>query len=106
MKIDFEQFARLEHPVPVTIHSLDQALYQVTLKIDGREHLLVESSGRTFRRHTLEKVREALQTMPVASLTLRQQSAYDEMIGQPNREGPNTLEVSLSLPEGPPPVIH
>ena len=106
MKLTFEQFAELAEPVPVTIHSLDQALYQVTLVIEGKEHLLVENSGRTFRRHTLQQVREALQTLPVASLTLRQQSAYDEMIGQPSREGPNTLEVSLSLDIYPPPVIH
>ena len=106
MKLTFEQFAGLAEPVPVTIHSLDQALYQVTLVIEGKEHLLVENSGRTFRRHTLQQVREALQTLPVASLTLRQQSAYDEMIGQPSREGPNTLEVSLSLDIYPPPVIH
>ena len=106
MKLTFEQFAGLTEPVPVTIHSLDQALYQVTLVIEGKEHLLVENSGRTFRRHTLQQVREALQTLPVASLTLRQQSAYDEMIGQPSREGPNTLEVSLSLDIYPPPVIH
>ena len=106
MTLDFEQFAQLEQPVPVIIHSLDQALYQVTLLIDGEEYLLLENAGRPFRRHSLGKVRKALQNLPVASLTLRQQSAYDEMIGQPNREGPNTLEVPLSLADDPAPIIH
>ena len=90
----------------MVIHSLDQALYQVTLVIDEREHLLVENNGKTFRRHSLQQVREALQTLPVASLVLRQQSAYDEMIGQPVREGSNVLEVPLSLEQYPPPQVH
>ena len=106
MKISFEEFTRLAAPVPVVIHSLDQALYQVTLVIDEREHLLVENNGKTFRRHSLQQVREALQTLPVASLVLRQQSAYDEMIGQPVREGSNALEVPLSLEQYPPPQVH
>ena len=42
-------------------------------------------------------MRETLQAMPVASLTLRHQSAYDEMINQPERTNTNTLELSLSL---------
>ena len=88
------------------IHSLDQALYQVTLEVGGREHLLVENDGRSFRRHSLQQVREALQPMPVASLRLRHQSAYDEMIGQPLREASNVLEVALSLDQCPPPRIH
>jgi hypothetical protein len=106
VKISFEAFSRRAEPVDVIIHSLEQALYQVTLVIDNREHLLVENDGKTFRRHSLQQVREALQIMPVASLRLRQQSAYDEMIGQPVREGSNTLELPLSLDQYPPPRIH
>ena len=106
MKISFEEFARRAEPVDVIIHSLEQALYQVTLLIDNREQLLVENDGRTFRRHSLQQVREALQTMPVSSLRLRHQSAYDEMIGQPLREGSNALDLPLSLDQYPPPRIH
>ena len=78
----------------------------MTLEADGQEHLLVEKDGSTFRRHSLQQVREALQTLPVASLRLRHQSAYDEMIGQPAREGSNALEVTLSLELYPMPPIH
>jgi hypothetical protein len=106
MKLTVEQFSSLEEPVPVVVHSIEQALYQVTVLIDGAEHLLVENSGRTFRRHSLQQVREALQTLPVASITLRQVSAYDEMIGQPAREHSNALSIPLSLDDYPPPVIH
>ena len=106
MKITFQGFSQLPEPVPVVIHSLEQALYQVTVVIAGEEHLLMENNGKTFRRYNLQQVREALQPMPVASLTLRHQSAYDEMIGQPYREASNALEVSLSLEQYPAPSIH
>jgi hypothetical protein len=106
MKISVRELALVEDRVPVIVHSLDQALYQVTVLIDGAERLLVDDSGRTLRSHSLERLREMLARLPVASLVLRQRSAYDEMIGQPPREGDNVLEVSLALPEGEPPPLH
>ncbi len=106
MKISLRQFAELGDKVRVIVHSLDNALYQVTVVIDGSECLLVDGNGRPLRFHSLQRVRELLQRLPVASLVLRQQSAYDEMIGQAPREGENTLEVPLSLPEAEPPFLH
>ena len=99
MKISLAEFRALGEPLPVIVHSLDQALYQVTIVMNGQESLLVENDGGVFRRHGLEGVRRALVDLPVASLVLRQESAYDEMIGQPLREGSNRLEIPLSLPE-------
>ena len=106
MKLSIEEFAALAEPAPTIIHSLDQALYQVTVVVDGRERLLVDETGRPLRRHSLNAMREVLQTLPVASLVLRQRSAYDEMIGQPPREGDNLMELPLTLEDYPPPVIH
>ena len=106
MTITLSDFATLETPVAVTIHSLDLALYQVTLVIDGKEHLLVEDSRQPFKRRSLQAVREVLRLLPVASITLRQQSAYDEMIGQPVREQDNALQVPLSLDNDPKPILH
>ena len=106
MKLTFTEFAKLKEPADVVIHSLEQALHQVTVDIAGKRHLLIENSGKTFRCHSLQQAREALQLLPVASLTLRQQSAYDEMVGQPVREQGNALQVPLSLKQYPSPVIH
>ena len=106
MKITIREFAGLRDRVPVVVHSLDQALYQVTVIVDGTERLLVEDSGRPLRSHSLGRLRDVLRRLPVASLVLRQQSAYDEMIGQPPRQGDNTLEVPLALPEDDPPPLH
>lgn len=103
MALTFDDFTRLAQPVPVIIHSLDRALYQVTVLLDEKEQLLIDDSGRPYRSHNLQQVRDALRVLPVASITLRQQSAYDEMIGQPAREEANTLEVSLSLDDAGPP---
>ncbi len=102
MKISFQRLLRRGRPSHLVIHSLDQALYQVRVRFDAQEFLLTENDGSAFRRHSLNAVREALQLLPVASLTLRQTSAYDEMIGQPSRDCDNALEVSLSMDMYPP----
>ena len=104
MAITIEDFTRLEQPAAVIIHSLDRALYQVTVLQHGREQLLVAGCGRPFRSHNLQQVRETLQGMPVSSIALRQQSAYDEMIGQPARQEANTLELAVPLSDSTPSV--
>lgn len=106
MSITFAEFARRQERCRVIVVSLEQALYQVLVDIDGIETLLRDDSGRPFRCHNLQGVREALVNLPISSLVLRQQSAYDEMIGQPMREQHNTLEVTLSLDLGLPVTVH
>lgn len=106
MKKCFSDIAKENHPVSAIVHSVDQALYQVTVWIEGEEFLLTENNGKTFRRHSLNEVREALQFLPIQQAKLRQTSAYDEMIGQPLRVGDNALEVPLSLDIYPNPVRH
>ena len=106
MKLTWKEFSAMDQPAPVIIDSLDQALYQVVVIINAREYRLIDDNGRTFRRHNLQQVREALQLMPVKSITLRHRSAYDEMIGQPTRQAPNTLEVPVAISTDTPPTVH
>ena len=106
MRISVKEFAALGCEVPVVIHSLDQALYQVTVIVEGAERLLVDADQKPLRSHSLQQMREVLARLPVASLVLRQQSAYDEMIGQGVREGDNMLEIPLSLPAESPATTH
>lgn len=106
MKISFAELLSDQQPRDMIIHSIDQALYQVTVLVDGKERLLTENNGKIFRRHSLQAVREILSLMPVSRLSLRQQSAYDEMIGQPIRAADNTLEIPLSAHIDKPPVRH
>ena len=105
MKLSFRDVLSRGEPVVAVVQSLDQALYQVMVVADGQECLLTENDGKTFRRNSLSAVREALQMLPLSALSLRQQSPYDEMVGQPLRQQDNTLEVPLSL-DGYPPVTR
>ena len=97
MKIDITQLQRLPAPVTAYVNSLERSIYQVCIATPEGEALLIDTDGTIFRRRNLQSVREALRDRGVSELVLRQQSAYDEMIGQPTREQPNTLELPLSM---------
>ena len=96
MTVTLQEFAKWPTTLPVTVHSIDMAGYQATVLIDGKTHLLMDKIKKPLHRKSLMAMREALQSMPVASLVLQHQSAYDEMINQPERERDNTLAVPLS----------
>ena len=90
----------------MVVHSLEQALYQVTVKVEGADALLVDDSDKPIRLRSLQAVREMLSVLPIGTVTLRHESPYDEMIGQPVRGQSNALEVPLSLDVYPAPTIH
>jgi len=96
MKISFDELMERDEKVALIIHSLDGSLYQVTVVNGEQEQLLVGKNGKPFRENSLAGARRALRDLPVASLTLRHSSAYDEMIGQPTRDT-NTMEIPLNL---------
>ncbi|MFA5548515.1 MAG: DUF6482 family protein [Porticoccaceae bacterium] len=106
MKILLDHLAA-HQPIPrVIIHSLDASIYQVSVEIDGSERPLWETPERLLSRRNLTALRELFAGLAIGALVLRQRSAYDEMVGQPLREGANTLEVPLdtrtyTLVEGP-----
>lgn len=97
MKITLKEFSRVATEQPVTVHSIDMVGYQATVVMDGAEWRFVCEDGRPLRYQSLMKMREALHPMPVSSLTLHHQSAYDEMVNQPTRQQSNSLELPLSL---------
>lgn len=97
MKITLKEFSKCETELPVIVHSIDMVGYLATVIVDGDEYLLVGKNGKQLKYQSLMHIREALNPMPVASLVLRHQSAYDEMINQPIRQNKNTLELPLSL---------
>lgn len=79
----------------VIIHSLDCALYQVSVIIKGEERYLTDEQGNFMRSHNKLSLQTLFDGLPVQKMVLRQQSAYDEMVGQPIRDGDNFLEVPL-----------
>jgi hypothetical protein len=83
MKITLKEFSKWAEKVPIIVHSIDMVGYQATVVINGDEHLLTDKNGKPLRHQSLMHMRKALASMPVATMTLRHESAYDEMINQP-----------------------
>ena len=79
----------------IIICSIDQALYQVMVVIDGEERLVWKTEKVRLCSRNLMELREKLMHLAVPALYLLHESAYDEMIGlQANQYG-NRLEVPL-----------
>ena len=97
MKMTLKEFANNQKKLPVVIHSIDMVGYQAAVIMDGDAFPLLCENGRPLRHHCLMHMREVLHHMPVASLTLQHQSAFDEMINQPRRQRDNTLSLQLAL---------
>lgn len=85
------------HPIKkVIVHSLAPMLYQISIEDDLGEHLVYTDKNTPYRSTCIEKIKELFEPFTFRSMVLRQQSAYDEMIGHPNKQADNTLEVMLS----------
>ena len=96
MRIRLKDLQAMGGEYDLTIRSLELALYQAEVSLAGRDRLLCDEFGKPLRFRTLQAAREALASLGASSLQLVQESAYDEMIGQPGREQANTLAVPLA----------
>lgn len=79
------------------IHSLDMSLYQLSVVIDGAELYVTDDDDRMLRSLNLCQMQALLEDLPVRETVLRQESAYDEMVGQPVRECSNAMEIPLRV---------
>ncbi|GEM75054.1 DUF6482 family protein [Vibrio sagamiensis] len=79
----------------LVIHSIDLALYQASVVIDGQESMIIDDSGLLLREHSILAMQKRCRHLKANTHVLRQSSAYDEMVGQPTRETANTLEVPI-----------
>jgi len=95
--ISLEELQSLDGPVDAIVYSIEGSIYRVHVVLEGRELRLLDRDGRSFQRRSANHVREGLRDCAIGTLTLRQSSAYDEMIGQAVREDANTLAVSLGV---------
>ena len=96
MTIKMQEVRALPQIDKVTIHSLDLCLYQVSILYRGEEHYITDSGGKLLRSHNLVSMQALFEGLRVKQMVLRQQSAYDEMVGQPLRQGSNAIEVPLA----------
>ncbi len=95
--ISLRDLQALKTPVDAILYSIEGSIYRVSVLLEGREKRLLEADGKAFQRRSANHVREALRECAIRTLTLRQHSAYDEMIGQAVRAQANTLEVCLGV---------
>ncbi|HDM8223812.1 TPA: hypothetical protein P0E24_003087 [Vibrio campbellii] len=79
----------------LVIHSLDLALYQVSVLVDGEEHFVTDDKDKFLRAHSILELQKQCRHLKAKKQVLRQQSAYDEMVGHRSRNGTNELEVLL-----------
>lgn len=79
----------------IIICSLDQSLYQALLIIDNEEHLIWETKTKALKTRSLMTMQEAFEEFEVGELVLRQESAYDEMVGL-GEGGSNRMEIRIS----------
>lgn len=102
MKITLQQLQRSAGLRRVVIHSLDCSMYLAYADFGGDALLISEPDGKPLRTRNVTAMKQRLAEVPVPALFLRQQSAYDEMVGQPLREGDNSLEIPLARDWGDP----
>jgi hypothetical protein len=74
-------------------HSIDISLYQASVVLEGKEHYITDDKGKVLRSFKLIELQKILCKVKAKETVLRQESAYDEMIGGPEKTSPNTLEV-------------
>jgi hypothetical protein len=77
-------------------HSIDLSLYQVSVVVEGEEHYITDEKGKFLRSVNLIELQKLLKNLPTIKSVLRHTSAYDEMIGGPEKISSNLLEVPLA----------
>ncbi|TDO96404.1 DUF6482 family protein [Marinomonas balearica] len=79
----------------VLIHSLESSLYQLSVVVNGKEDYVYKDTGVFLTSHNKLDLQSLFTDKIVSEMVLCHQSAYDEMVGQPVRSGPNLLEVPI-----------
>lgn len=102
MKISLSELKNRGPLAKVAIRSTELSLYLAEVELDGEPHLVCDDAGVPLKTVNLVSMRERLEGLDVEALVLVQDSAYDEMIGQPPREGSNRLEIPLDSSPQPP----
>lgn len=77
-------------------HSVDLSLYQVSAIIDGQEHYVTNGKNQFLRAANVIDLQKLLKDVTAKESVLRHTSAYDEMVGGPEKIFSNLLEVPLA----------
>ncbi len=77
----------------LVIYSIEMGIYLAQVDYDNRVAFLVDTENRPQRFLSVEQVKQSLAAATVKKAYLQHQSAYDEMIG-----GPEKVDNSLRIP--------
>jgi len=77
-------------------HSIDLRLYPVSVVVEGQKHYITDEKGKFLRSVNLIELQKLLKNLATIKSVLRHTSAYDEMIGGPEKISSNLLEVPLA----------
>lgn len=95
MKISLTKLEKCVAIDKLIIHSLDLCLYQASVIIEGDEYFVCHDNGNFLRSHSLIDIQKYCKNLKAKEAVLRQESAYDEMIGASSKRESNALEVPL-----------
>ena len=73
-------------------------MYLVAVEVGGEEMSVVNVDGTSFAAHSQLGAKLPFKGLTIERAVLRQESSYDEMVGQPARLS-NQLEIPVSLPD-------
>jgi Family of unknown function (DUF6482) len=97
MKLSVTEAARAADVLGVIVHSHDRCVYTASVRVAGGECILTDDRGCSLRARNLLDMRRALEPLAHLPAVLRQDSPYDEMVGQSAPGAGNTLEIPLIL---------
>ena len=80
------------------LRSFESSIYLVELEIEKKIYLVKDEQGRPLSFRSVLDARKPFKELEIARAELVQESAYDEMIGQPVGDEKNTLRVNIALP--------
>ena len=95
MKLLFSALAQFQPIKRAIIISFDMSIYQLMVTTDCGDQLVWETAKQPLTTRSIGALRKRLENLAIDTITLRHDSAYDEMIGQPLRSS-NTLDVRLN----------
>ena len=93
MAIKLSELAAHQPLQKVILHSLEMALYQVSVVINNVEYYVTDEQGEFIRDISPLHIQKRLDHLSYGDMVLRHTSAYDEMCGQPEKLASNILEV-------------
>lgn len=97
LKISINRLADIDLIQDLEILSIDCALYTVRVVIQSQQYRVVDKNDKPYVKSSVELIKKDLQACHIADMALVHQSAFDEMVGQPDRESSNVIRVPLSL---------